>query len=106
MFGIKELDASEAQQLLAEQEDEVVLVDVRSPAEVAQAAIPGAIHIPLNLLPMQFKELPANKKIIFYCRSGIRSAQACAFVSSYGLDNTYNLRGGIIAWLQSGLAVA
>ena len=108
MFGlnIKEIDVAELQLLLSQERDNVHLIDVRSPAEIAQGAIPGADHLPLHLLPLQLDRIPSNKKVVLYCRSGARSAQACAFVEAQGKSNVYNLRGGIIAWAQSGLAIA
>lgn len=105
-FNIKEVDVAELQQLLSEGRDTVHLIDVRSPAEIAQGAIPGAAHLPLHLLPLQLDSIPADKKVVLYCRSGARSAQACAFVCAQGKENVYNLRGGIIAWAQSGYAIA
>jgi rhodanese-related sulfurtransferase len=39
---------------------------------------------------------------VFYCHSGIRSAQAAAFIVSKGRGNVYNLRGGVLAWGKAG----
>lgn len=104
MFNIKEVDAGDVHHKLAA--DGVRLIDVRSPAEVAQGAIPGAMHIPLHLLPMRLDEISDESETVIYCRSGVRSAQACAFLQAQGKRNVFNLRGGIIAWVQNGLAVA
>jgi rhodanese-related sulfurtransferase len=81
------------------------LVDVRTDAEVAQGMIEGAVHIPLHLLPLKGEELNDGVPTVFYCRSGARSAQACAFFTARGLANVYNLDGGIIAWARAGLSV-
>ncbi|HEY0722193.1 MAG TPA: rhodanese-like domain-containing protein [Gammaproteobacteria bacterium] len=105
-FNVKEIDVAELQQLLSEERENIHLIDVRSPAEIAQGAIPGAEPLPLHLLPLQLDRIPADKKVVLYCRSGARSAQACAFVEAQGKSNVYNLRGGIIAWAQHGLAIA
>ncbi len=106
MWNIKEIDAGELHQWLESGGDAVRLIDVRTPAEVAQGSIPGAEFIPLHLIPIKMTELKGDKKVVIYCRSGARSAQACAFLSAQGIDNTFNLRGGIIAWVQGGRAVA
>ena len=82
------------------------LVDVRTDAEVAQGVIEGALHIPLHLLPLKSEELKDGVPTVFYCRSGARSAQACAFFAAKGLSNVYNLDGGIIAWVRAGMPVA
>jgi rhodanese-related sulfurtransferase len=84
----------------------LALVDVRSDNEVAYGVIEGALHLPLHLLPIKADELDREVRTVFYCRSGARSAQACAFMAAKGHDNVYNLQGGIMAWMQSGLALA
>lgn len=105
MFGIKEIDVHGLRSLLNEKK-ELALVDVRGDNEVAYGVIEGAQHLPLHLLPIKAGELDKNIHTIFYCRSGARSAQACAFMAAKGHDNVYNLQGGIMAWMQSGLALA
>lgn len=102
---INEIDVSELDSMIS-QNDDVLLVDVRSQAEINQGAIPGASHLPLHLLPVHINQLPQDKKVIFYCRTGARSAQACMFAANQGTDNVYNLRGGIMAWVREGLEVA
>jgi len=105
MFGIKEIDVAGLNALLGEKKT-LALVDVRSDNEVLYGVIEGAQHLPLHLLPIKADELDKEMHTIFYCRSGARSAQACAFMAAKGHDNVYNLQGGIIAWVQSGLALA
>jgi len=103
-FGIKEVDLLTLQRMQAE--GEVVLVDVRTEAEFAAGAIPGARFLPLHLLPLAGDELPKDKPVVFYCRSGARSAQACAYMANKGYDQVYNLAGGIINWARAGLKLA
>jgi rhodanese-related sulfurtransferase len=83
----------------------VRLVDVRTDAEVAQGIIEGAVHLPLHLLPIKREELHDGVPTVFYCRSGARSGQACAFFAANGYANVYNLEGGIIAWMRAGMSV-
>ncbi len=104
-MSVRELDAGELANWLSRGE-QVRLIDVRTPAEVARGVIPEAEHLPLHLLPLQVNDLPAHPRVVFYCRSGARSAQACLFMNTRGRDDVYNLRGGIIAWLRSGLPLA
>ena len=106
MFGnsIQEVDARGLQQMQAQ--GDVVLIDVRTDVEFAQGAIPGAKHIPLHMLPLVADQLETQKPVVFACRSGARSAQACAFLASKGFSNVFNLRGGMMAWAQAGLALA
>lgn len=106
MFNFREIEIFDVKRLLDESAKPVQLIDVRSPMEVASGAIPGATNIPLHLLPMSVEKIPNDSEVIIYCRTGARSAQACAYLTSLGKGNVYNLRGGIMAWLQGGLAVA
>jgi rhodanese-related sulfurtransferase len=79
-----------------------VLVDVRTGAEIARGAIPGALHIVLPTLPGRLDELPFDQPVVFYCQSGARSAQACHWFAGLGGQHVYNLQGGILAWLREG----
>ena len=106
MFGmsIKEVDAFGLQQMQAR--GEVVMIDVRTDVEFAQGAIQGAKHLPLHMLPLMADQLENEKPVVMICRSGARSAQACAFLAQRGFNNVYNLRGGVMGWAQAGLALA
>lgn len=100
---VKEIDARELADVLASDES-VELIDVRTPAEAARGVIEGGRNLPLHLLPLNADQLArSGRKIVFYCRSGARSAQACMFMAQRGFDQAYNLRGGVISWVQSGL---
>lgn len=100
MIGYNELEASELFDMMAQHK--VLLVDVRNNDEVARGIIPGASHIPLAMLPVQFESLNGNQALVFYCHSGLRSAQAAAFIASKGRDKVFNLHGGVLAWGKAG----
>ncbi len=114
MYNIKEIDVNELSQQLDTLADNVRLIDVRTPAEVARGRLSGSENIPLHVIPLKIDELrsgekngeKSDEKIIFYCQTGARSAQACAFMTSKGIDNVYNLRGGIVTWARMGLPIA
>jgi rhodanese-related sulfurtransferase len=78
--------------LLETSPDSIDLIDVRGTGEYSEAHIPEAKNIPLHLLPMRLSELDKKKKIIFICRSGGRSGQACGFAWSENIT-AYNLVG-------------
>ena len=100
---VKEIDARGLASLL-ESDEPFELIDVRTPAEAARGVIHGGRNIPLHLLPLHLDQLVrSGRKIVFYCRSGARSAQACMFLAQHGFDQAYNLAGGVIAWARSGL---
>jgi len=81
-------------------ENEYLLVDVRQPGEYAQGHIPGAVLIPLGEIPGRLRELPVDRDIIVYCRSGKRSKGAAIFIGSqpYVAGTVFNMTGGILAW--------
>jgi rhodanese-related sulfurtransferase len=81
---------------------ELQLVDVREPAELVEARVAGAEHIPLGELPARLGELDPRRPVAFLCRSGARSGHATAYAAGVGLDAA-NVEGGIIAWAQAGL---
>ena len=105
MFGIQEIDASQLATLLESDPEGVALVDVRGAAEMAQGMLPGARAVPMHLVPLRLDEWRNEKKIVFYCRSGVRSAQVCGFLKQQGIDHAVNLRGGIIDWYRQGYAI-
>ncbi|OYY77113.1 MAG: sulfurtransferase, partial [Hydrogenophilales bacterium 16-62-9] len=94
LSGFKEVDPGYVAEITAQGAH---LIDVRTEAEVAQGVIDGAIHIPLHLLPLRAADVPQDRPVVIYCRSGARSAQACAFMASQGYGNMHNLAGGIMA---------
>jgi rhodanese-related sulfurtransferase len=71
----------------------VMLLDTRTPAEVAQGKIPGFINIPLDSLRAEISKLPKDRPVYVHCHSGLRSYLACRILSGNGYD-CYNLAGG------------
>ncbi|WJW76804.1 rhodanese-like domain-containing protein [Thiohalobacter sp. IOR34] len=105
MYTVNEIDSQTLAETLAENPQAVRLIDVRSPAEMAQGIIPGSEPLPLHLLPLQADTLLAgDRPLVIYCRSGARSAQACMFLAGRGgnAQRILNLRGGIIDWVRQG----
>ncbi|MGB8602452.1 MAG: rhodanese-like domain-containing protein [Rhizomicrobium sp.] len=74
------------------------LIDVRQPDEFAAGHIDGAILMPLDRLPTEYTRIPKGVKLVVYCRSGHRSAQAVSFLRSNGYDKAVSLDGGFTAW--------
>ncbi len=87
-------------------EGPIVLIDVRTDAEVGRGVISGTRHIPLDVLPQHASELDPNAVTVIYCQSGGRSAQACAFLANQGFAKLHNLQGGILGWLRTGRELA
>jgi len=71
---------------------------VREPVERTIVTIPGEqVAIPLGELPARLGEVPADRPVVVYCRSGARSARAAAYLASAGY-RAANLAGGVLAW--------
>jgi rhodanese-related sulfurtransferase len=82
--------------------EKVTLVDVREPHEFEEVNIGGRL-VPLGKVQtMQVEELEdlKNEQVIVYCRSGRRSMLACQVLDQLGFKDTYNLEGGILAWIE------
>jgi rhodanese-related sulfurtransferase len=77
--------------------EEVFLLDVREPAEVAEWAYPIGVNIPLGQLGDRLGELPEDVTIVVACHVGGRSAVAAEALSQAGWT-TENLAGGALAW--------
>lgn len=103
MASFKEIDSAQLNTLTST--EKITLVDVRTDEEAARGIIPGALHIPLHLLPLHTQELEGDTPLVFYCHSGIRSAQACSYMASQGRENLFNLRGGVLGWGAAGYAL-
>ena len=101
---VREID-SDSLKLRLGASDNLQLVDIRTPEEVAQGVIPQATHVPMHLLPLRQAELPRDRDLVIYCRSGARSYHACQFLMQQGFDNVINLRGGIIDWARQGFGI-
>jgi phage shock protein E len=70
------------------------VIDVRTPAEFKDGAYPGAINIPLAMLPAHMQELePRSAPIVLYCASGARSGQAMRFLKQNGFTDVTNAGG-------------
>jgi len=102
---VKEMNVEDLSTQLADG-SELELIDVRTDKELAQGIIPGASTLLLDLIPQHLQAFrDCEKDMVIYCRSGVRSAQACAFLMEQGVENVTNLTGGIIAWAKSGQAL-
>ena len=93
----KQISPREADELRRKQSGTVFL-DVREHGELAVAAIAGARHIPMDEVPRQVENLPAETPLVVICHHGMRSQKVVEFLTARGFDNALNLQGGIDAW--------
>lgn len=84
-----------------------LLIDVRERGEIDQVAydVAEVMVFPLSEAQDRLPELPADRDIVWACRSGNRSNQIGQALYAHGLTRAVNLAGGIIAWAQAGLPI-
>lgn len=93
-----EITATELKQRL-DKGDDIQIVDVREPVEVAIGTIPNSIHIPLAQILNRMTEIDPSRETVVHCKMGGRSARAIDALKRSGFKGTLlNLKGGIIAW--------
>ncbi len=99
------VNVAEAGEMVAD--DGAVVIDVREPGEYQGGHIPTATLLPVNSVFARREELPKDKKILFVCAVGQRSALAAEMAAAAGLpaDHLYTLDGGTDAWKKAGQPV-
>jgi rhodanese-related sulfurtransferase len=103
--GVVDLDRDEVKRGLAE--GSMVLVDVREPHEFAAGHIPGSVPHPLSTFdPAALPALAEGRRLVFSCRTGVRSARAVEFAQAAGLELREHYRGGFKEWSEAGEPVA
>jgi rhodanese-related sulfurtransferase len=91
----------EAAKKLINESPGLQILDVRTPGEVSNGIVPGAIVVDINN-PEFLKEVATkvdkSKPILVYCKAGTRSKKACGMMEGQGYTKLYNLDGGYDAW--------
>ena len=77
---------------------QLTIVDVREPREFAAGNLEGSENIPLAELPRRWSGIPLEFPVVFVCRSGGRSRQACELAIAAGIGSPIQLEGGLLAW--------
>jgi adenylyltransferase/sulfurtransferase len=106
---VEEVDARTAAAQLAS-DSPPFLLDVREPWEwaVSNLGERGARLIPLDELESRLGEIPDDRPVVVYCRTGQRSEDAARLMRQAGRERVANLRGGLVAWareIEPGLPV-
>jgi rhodanese-related sulfurtransferase len=83
---------------------EIQLIDVREPYEHEAGRIAGDRHIVMDQLTTQVDSIDRDQPVVFYCRTGSRSAVAVEAFRGAGFD-AYHLDGGLVAWVDRGLPI-
>ena len=95
--SLPEIDVHQLKDRL-DQATPFVLLDVREPAEIEVACLPGSVKIPLGELPTRISELDPSAETIIHCKSGGRSAKALQLLLDSGFTKACHVQGGINAW--------
>src|SRR5436190_7425031 len=94
---MKEITVQELKEKM-DRKDDFQLIDVREIHEHEMVNIGGEL-IPMNTVMNHADKISRDKQVVIYCRSGKRSGVVVKQLeSSLGLENLYNLKGGILAW--------
>ncbi len=84
------------------EQGDVLLLDVRTPGELAAAAIGGAVAVPLSEIRAALPELEAyaDRRVVVSCHHGGRSLQAAVFLREQGFEDVKSMAGGIDVWAR------
>ncbi|KAF2502513.1 Rhodanese-like protein, partial [Lophium mytilinum] len=101
--------------LIEKDDKDVVLIDVREPAEFAAGAIPTALNLPISSQPdalflppdefedrFGFQKPDIGKEVVFYCKAGVRSAAAAQLARQEGWERVGEYRGSWLDWEKRG----
>jgi rhodanese-related sulfurtransferase len=86
--------------------DHLFVLDVRTADEFAAGHVPGAVNISHDQLGARLAEVPKDKDVVLYCRSGKRAAVAADVLRANGYTRVSHLEGDMQAWLANGRPVA
>ena len=85
--------------------DAPFVLDVRSHEEFAAGHVPGAVNIPHDEVAARIAEVPKDRPVVLYCRSGRRAGMAAQELAERGYARLGHLEGDMPAWIERGRAV-
>ncbi|MFT5686985.1 MAG: phage shock protein E [Myxococcota bacterium] len=88
------VSGTQARQLVT---DGALLLDVRTPTEFGGGHLPDALNVPVGQLARRMDEIPQDRPIVVYCRSGARSSRAAGMLSRNSRGPIHDL-GPMSAW--------
>jgi hydroxyacylglutathione hydrolase len=84
-------------------EDDLVVLDVREPAEWTDGHMPGARHIPMRQVAARLAEIPRDRWVALTCAGGTRSSLVGSMLLARGYTDLLNVWGGTAGWAEAGL---
>lgn len=105
---IETVSPHQAASLLEDGPADLVVLDIRTPEEVAAGKIEGASSIDFYQpdFAAQLDGLDKDVPYLVYCRSGNRTSEAVGIMRDLGFREVYELDGGILNWYESGFPVS
>lgn len=98
---IKDVSADEVSDMLKDRQ-KYFLLDVRTTEEYDEGHLENSVLIPVKELEKRISEIPKDKPVIVYCKSGSRSSQAAKVLTENGFTQIYKMVGGITEWIAKG----
>jgi len=96
--------ATELRSAIRSEPENTLVVDVREPNEYDAGHVPGAMLMPLAMVPLKHAELPKDKTVYLVCQTGGRSFTAATWLAQQGYD-VRNVTGGTSDWITNGFEV-
>ena len=90
---------------LAKSGEQAFVLDVRAPEEFVTGHVPGAVNIPYDQVAARLAEVPKDKDVVLYCRSGRRAGMAAEVLAANGYARLKHLEGDMPAWIEKGRPV-
>jgi phage shock protein E len=91
---------------LSRHPDHLFVLDVRTPQEYAEGHVPGAVNVPYDQLASRLADIPKDKDVVLYCKSGRRAGIAAETLTANGYTRLSHLEGDMPAWIEKGHPVA
>jgi len=105
--GVVMVPATEARDVIGDAPDGLVVLDIRTPEEFAAGRLADSVNIDFYAADFaaRIEALDRDTPYVVYCRTGNRSESAAALMRDLGFDEVYEIEGGIVSWVESGLPI-
>jgi len=82
--------------------EDLYVLDVRTPEEFVGGHVAGAVNIPFDQVAARLDEVPKDKDVVLYCKSGRRAGLAAEVLANHGYTRLQHLEGDIVGWVDQG----
>ena len=104
-FALPDMSQAALLEHQAKHADHLFVLDVRSPEEFREGHVPGAVNVPYDQIAARIAEVPKDKDVVLYCRSGRRAGIAADVLAANGYTRLSHLEGDMPAWIAQGRPV-